>query len=177
VIRFLTLPSPIGPLTIAATDRGLAALYMASEKHGQSASERSTWVRDDTAPGPASPILARCRDQLTAYFQGQLRTFDLPLDPTGTDFQQRVWRELRRIPFGATSTYGALARQLGNPGASRAVGSANGHNPISIVVPCHRVVGSDGSLTGYGGGLERKKWLLAHEARVAGGTLSQFQSA
>jgi methylated-DNA-[protein]-cysteine S-methyltransferase len=102
--------------------------------------------------------------QLTAYFAGDLREFDLPLEAPGSDFQRRVWRELRQIPFGRSISYGELARRIGQPAASRAVGRANGQNPISIIVPCHRVIGADGTLTGYGGGLDRKRWLLDHEA-------------
>jgi methylated-DNA-[protein]-cysteine S-methyltransferase len=106
--------------------------------------------------------------QLRAYFAGQRRTFELPLAPEGTPFQQRVWRELLNIPYGQTISYGELARRLGNPNGSRAVGLANGANPISIVIPCHRVIGSTGKLTGYGGGLKTKQWLLALE-RVGSG--------
>jgi methylated-DNA-[protein]-cysteine S-methyltransferase len=102
--------------------------------------------------------------QLTAYFAGDLREFDLPLAAPGTDFQRRVWRELMQIPFGRSISYGELARRIGKPAASRAVGRANGQNPISIIVPCHRVIGADGTLTGYGAGLDRKRWLLDHEA-------------
>ncbi len=105
-------------------------------------------------------------EELTAYFAGQLTDFDLPLRADGTPFQQRVWAELRRIPFGETWSYGALAAAVGNPKAARAVGMANNRNPVSIVVPCHRVIGAGGSLTGYGGGLDRKAWLLDHERRV-----------
>ncbi len=161
------MPSPVGELTIAATERGLAAVYFERHKHGPTSAERDAWRRDD-GRNPASRILARAREQLTAYFAGQCTAFDLPLSPTGTPFQHRVWAELRSIPFGGLSSYGELARRLGSPGAARAVGAANGRNPISIVVPCHRVVGANGSLTGFGGGIERKRWLLEHEARVAG---------
>jgi methylated-DNA-[protein]-cysteine S-methyltransferase len=114
------------------------------------------YVRDDAAFSP----VAR---QLAAYFAGELRAFELPLVPTGTPFQQRVWSALQHIPYGATTTYGRLAEQLGQPGAMRAVGLANGRNPIAIIIPCHRVIGANGSLTGYGGGLQRKQWLLALE--------------
>jgi methylated-DNA-[protein]-cysteine S-methyltransferase len=103
-------------------------------------------------------------EQLKDYFAGGLTRFDVPLELAGTDFQRRVWSELQRIPYGETISYGELARRLGQPAAVRAVGLANGRNPIAIVVPCHRVIGADGSLTGYGGGLERKAWLLDHEA-------------
>ncbi len=112
----------------------------------------------------ASRACALVRRQLSEYFSGRRTSFDLPLAPRGTAFQQRVWAELVAIPFGGRATYGELARRIGRPAASRAVGAANGANPIAIVIPCHRVVGSDGSLTGYGGGLPLKRWLLAHEA-------------
>jgi methylated-DNA-[protein]-cysteine S-methyltransferase len=108
------------------------------------------------------------RAQLAEYFAGRRRDFDLPLAPAGTPFQQRVWQALRAIPYGRTESYGALAARLGQPGAGRAVGLANGQNPIAIVIPCHRVIGAGGALTGYGGGLERKRWLLALEASAAG---------
>ncbi|MFQ5576494.1 MAG: methylated-DNA--[protein]-cysteine S-methyltransferase [Anaerolineae bacterium] len=116
--------------------------------------------------GDAPPVLRACAQQLEAYFAGRRRRFELPLQPQGTPFQQRVWRALADIPFGQTVTYAELARRVGNPRGFRAVGNANGKNPVSIVIPCHRVVGSDGGLTGYGGGLWRKQWLLAHESRV-----------
>jgi methylated-DNA-[protein]-cysteine S-methyltransferase len=112
------------------------------------------------------------REQLDAYFAGELGAFDLDVDPQGTPFQRRVWDELRRIPFGETISYSELARRLGDPKLVRAVGVANGRNPISIVIPCHRVIGADGSLVGYGGGLERKRWLLEHEAVAAGSRLA-----
>jgi methylated-DNA-[protein]-cysteine S-methyltransferase len=105
--------------------------------------------------------------QLQAYFAGERREFDLPLAPYGSDFQRRVWSALLEIPYGETISYLELARRLGDPRAVRAVGSANGRNPISIIIPCHRVIGADGSLVGYGGGLERKRWLLRHEAAYA----------
>jgi methylated-DNA-[protein]-cysteine S-methyltransferase len=116
------------------------------------------WVEDRNS-GPLPEAIR----QLGEYFTGQRRKFDLPLRLHGTEFQQRVWNVLREIPYGVTWSYGELARRIDNPNASRAVGLANGRNPISILVPCHRVIGADGSLTGYGGGLERKRWLLAHE--------------
>ena len=120
----------------------------------------------DLTDAPADDhVLREARRQLAAYFEGQLRGFDLPLSPQGTPFQQRVWEELCRIPFGATASYGDIAARLGlPPGASRAVGLANGANPLPIVIPCHRVIGSDGTLVGYGGGLQRKRILLALEA-------------
>ena len=112
------------------------------------------------------------REQLDAYFAGELESFELDLDPHGTPFQQRVWAELARIPYGETISYSELAHRLGDPKLVRAVGLANGRNPISIVIPCHRVIGADGSLVGYGGGLERKRWLLEHEAVAAGQRLA-----
>ncbi|HEX8724746.1 MAG TPA: methylated-DNA--[protein]-cysteine S-methyltransferase [Gemmatimonadaceae bacterium] len=166
-MRFVIMPSPVGNLTLAAGAHGLAAVYFERHAHGPDAHERAAWLPDDGG-NPESGILARARDQLTAYFAGERTTFDLPLSPAGTPFQLRVWAELRRMAFGATRSYGELALALGSPGAARAVGAANGRNPISIVVPCHRVVGANGSLTGFGGGIERKRWLLAHEAAVLG---------
>lgn len=111
-------------------------------------------------------MLQLAREQLDQYFAGQRTSFTLPLAAEGTAVQQSVWRQLIAIPFGETRTYGEIARIIGNPKASRAVGAANGRNPISIIVPCHRVIGSNGALTGFGGGIERKQWLLAHEAHV-----------
>lgn len=114
---------------------------------------------------PQTPLLAECVRQLEAYFAGTLTVFDLPLRLDGTAFRVKVWQALRSIPYGETRSYGQLAAMIGQPGASRAVGGANHHNPISIIVPCHRVIGSDGSLTGYGGGLDMKEWLLEHERK------------
>jgi methylated-DNA-[protein]-cysteine S-methyltransferase len=122
---------------------------------------------DDDGPGDGDEKAASdCRavDQLRRYFRGELAEFDLELDPDGTEFEKRVWNELRRIPFGSTTTYGEIAARLGDLNATRAVGTANARNPIAVVIPCHRVIGADGDLTGYAGGLWRKKWLLAHEA-------------
>lgn len=113
-------------------------------------------------------MLALAARQLDEYFAGERREFDLPLAPRGTGFQERVWRALLAIPFGVTRSYGELARTIGRPSASRAVGAANGKNPIAIIVPCHRVIGANGTLTGYGGGLPIKRWLLEHEAKLAG---------
>lgn len=167
-MHFLTMPSPVGELTLAAHERGLTAVYFAEHTHAPEPTARRPWVPDDGA-NAASATLRAARAQLTAYFAGELTAFDLPLAPEGTPFQHLVWAQLRRIPFGALTSYGAVARQLGNPNATRAVGAANGRNPLSIVVPCHRVVGADGSLTGFGGGIERKRWLIAFEsARVRG---------
>ncbi|MGW3243605.1 methylated-DNA--[protein]-cysteine S-methyltransferase [Streptomyces sp. NPDC001070] len=148
------IDSPVGPLTLVATDRVLSGLYMTGQRHRPP--EESFGARHDPAESP----FARATEQLQAYFAGELTVFDLPMDLRGTPFQQRVWAGLRAIPYGTVMTYGQLADKLGSPGASRAVGLANGRNPVGIIVPCHRVVGASGSLTGYGGGLERKRYLL-----------------
>jgi methylated-DNA-[protein]-cysteine S-methyltransferase len=155
--------SPVGPLTLVAVDGTLAALYMTEQRHAPG--PETFGVRD---PGP----FAAAARQLDEYFAGDRTKFDLALALAGTAFQQRVWQELQAIPYGETISYGQLADRLGQPTAFRAVGLANGKNPVGIIVPCHRVVGSDGSLTGYGGGIERKRYLLAHEQRVSGQTLA-----
>jgi methylated-DNA-[protein]-cysteine S-methyltransferase len=145
------LPSPIGALTLVATERALVR------------------VDFEGRPGPAeaqagpTPLLVEVRAQLEAYLAGKLREFDLPLAAEGTAFQRGVWGALRGIPWGETRSYREIARELGRPAAVRAVGAANGQNPIPIIIPCHRVIGADGSLTGYGGGLARKRWLLSLE--------------
>lgn len=150
-----TVQSPIGPLRLAASDGALTGVYMNAQRHMPTLPDDLAY--DDT-------WFKEIASQLTAYFNGNLTAFDVPINLSGTDFQCSVWRQLRLIPYGETISYGELARRLGNPNASRAVGLANGRNPISIIVPCHRVIGANGSLTGYGGGLERKSWLLQHEA-------------
>jgi methylated-DNA-[protein]-cysteine S-methyltransferase len=130
------------------------------EYRGQpSRGPEASWQQDDSA-------FRAVREQLAAYFEGNLREFELPMEMPGTPFQRRVWEGLCAIPYGETVSYAELARRIGHAGASRAVGSANGRNPISIVVPCHRVIAADGTLGGYGGGLERKDWLLQHETTV-----------
>jgi methylated-DNA-[protein]-cysteine S-methyltransferase len=158
---YTTIDSPIGRLLLTSNGEALTGLYMDvpardAERHAERA------VAGGSADPNAEP-LPRAVRQLEEYFAGSRRTFDLPLALQGTPFQQRVWRALTEIPYGETWSYGQLAKRIGNPKASRAVGLANGSNPISILVPCHRVIGADGSLTGYGGGMERKQWLLAHE--------------
>jgi methylated-DNA-[protein]-cysteine S-methyltransferase len=153
------LDSPIGRLLLTSDGSALTGLYMEPHRKEQFV---DGWMEDASV----KPLPAAVR-QLTEYFAGQRREFDLPLRLQGTEFQQRVWQELTKIPYGATWSYGELAKRISKPSASRAVGLANGRNPISILVPCHRVIGADGSLTGYGGGLERKRWLLAHEGGPA----------
>jgi methylated-DNA-[protein]-cysteine S-methyltransferase len=156
VTSYTYLNTPIGPLLLASDDAGLCQISLARD--GVPARPDSDWRKDPSVFG--EPIR-----QLCSYFAGQLETFDLPLAPAGTPFQQKVWRELCKIPYGETISYGELARRIGNPNASRAVGLANGSNPIPIVIPCHRVIGSNGKLTGYGGGLAIKETLLALERR------------
>jgi methylated-DNA-[protein]-cysteine S-methyltransferase len=151
------LESPVGTLTLVAGDGGLRALVFDGERWPAGA-----------RPGK-SPVLTRAVEQLEEYFEGRRRVFELPLELVGTRFQREVWQSLASIPYGTTVSYGEQARRLGRPRAARAVGAANARNPISIVLPCHRVVGSDGRLTGYGGGLDVKRALLEHEARVASG--------
>ncbi|KFN44883.1 methylated-DNA--[protein]-cysteine S-methyltransferase [Arenimonas oryziterrae] len=146
--------TPIGLLTIAGEPQALRHVLFPSNRHD--IGDRSGWKRD------GAPLRA-AREQLLAYFEGERRQFDLPLDPVGTPFQRRVWTVLAEIPFGATWSYGDVARRLGEPKAVRAVGAANGRNPLPILLPCHRVIGADGSLTGFGGGLPIKQFLLAHE--------------
>ena len=158
------MPSPVGELTLVASDKGLAAILWENDRPG----------RVTLAPQRAAadhPILVEAERQLTAYFAGERDTFDLPLDFHGTDFQKSVWHALLTIPFGETRSYGAIARQIGRPSASRAVGAANGRNPISIVAPCHRVIGSNGALTGFAGGLAAKELLLRIERGATKGEI------
>jgi methylated-DNA-[protein]-cysteine S-methyltransferase len=151
-----TLATPVGELTLTASDSALTAVFFPTSRH------RSRVTRTDTGPA-GEAILDTARRQLEEYFAGARKTFDVPLALAGTAFEQRVWELLRQIPYGTTTSYGELARRLGDPAASRAVGIANARNPIPIIVPCHRVIGANGDLTGYGGGLDRKLWLLEHE--------------
>jgi methylated-DNA-[protein]-cysteine S-methyltransferase len=148
--------SPIGRLMLTSDGVSLTGLYMDVPEHNPVPGDG---FKLDAGAGP----LPEAVRQLGEYFAGKRRDFELPLALNGTEFQRRVWRALTEIPYGKTWSYGEQARRIGNPKASRAVGLANGRNPIAIVVPCHRVIGADGSLTGFGGGLERKRWLLAHE--------------
>ena len=148
--------SPLGTLQLTAEDGALTGVHFPGQKHDRP--RQPDWQRDD-----AHPVLAGARAQLGEYFDGRRTSFDLPLAPRGTPFQQAVWQALLAVPFGATSTYGAIAAAIRRPRAVRAVGAAIGANPIGIVVPCHRIIGRDGSLTGYAGGLDRKAKLLALE--------------
>jgi methylated-DNA-[protein]-cysteine S-methyltransferase len=155
MMSFCYIDSPIGTLTLSCEDEWFTGLYMGTPSKRPDLS--------DWREAPHAKPLAEAARQLGQYFSGQRRKFELPLKFIGTEFQQRVWRALTEIPYGTTISYGELARRLGNPSASRAVGLANGKNPIAVIVPCHRVIGADGSLTGFGGGLPRKEWLLSHE--------------
>ncbi|MCF3183200.1 methylated-DNA--[protein]-cysteine S-methyltransferase [Streptomyces polychromogenes] len=153
--------SPYGELTLVATDGVLSGLYMTGQRHRPAEDSFGERVAADEEPFPE---VAR---QLTAYFAGELTEFTVPVRLEGTAFQRSVWEQLVRIPYGQTWSYGRLAAELGKPGASRAVGLANGKNPVGIIVPCHRVIGASGSMTGYGGGIERKVRLLEFESRGA----------
>jgi methylated-DNA-[protein]-cysteine S-methyltransferase len=152
-VRYRTMESPVGRLTLAGAGGRLQHLRMVDQTYEPN---RTDWTRDDSA-------FADAVAQLDEYFRGQRREFDLELDFGGTAFQRRVWTALLTIPYGETRSYGEIAKHIDAPGAFRAVGLANGHNPIGIIVPCHRVIGSNGNLTGYGGGIERKKMLLGLE--------------
>ena len=154
----ITMDSPVGELRIIAGERGLRAVLWGAEDAARIASiDEADLVEERT------PLLDRAVAQLQEYFAGTRREFDLPLDPLGTPFQQSAWLVLRTIPYGKTISYGQQALQLGDPNKARAVGAANGKNPLSIVVPCHRVIGSGGQLTGFAAGLDVKSWLLDHE--------------
>jgi len=156
VNTYTQMESPVGPLLLVADDAGLREILFVNGRHH--AKPNPEWSEDE------APVKETMR-QLRAYFAGKLERFDLPLAPQGTPFQLDVWRRLCEIPYGETTSYGELARKIGNPNASRAVGLANGSNPIPIIIPCHRVIGSNGKLTGYGGGLPIKEKLLALERK------------
>jgi methylated-DNA-[protein]-cysteine S-methyltransferase len=161
MIRYRTIDSPIGLLTLAGEGPVLTNLRMVDQTYEPS---RADWLLDDRAFPDAV-------EQLGAYFAGELQEFDLRLEFEGTEFQRRVWAALQTIPYGETRSYGEIAEQVGSPTAFRAVGLANGHNPIAVIVPCHRVIGANGSLTGFGGGLDRKRALLDLETNTANLTL------
>lgn len=165
-LRSSTVESPVGSLTVVASRAGIRAIL---------------WPDDGLRRVPLAhvveegdgldPVLSETARQLAQYFDGERRAFDLPLDPAGTEFQHQAWQALRTIPFGTTVSYAEQAERMGDRRKARAVGAANGRNPISIIVPCHRVVGANGSLTGFAGGIDAKRWLLGHELRVGGLTL------
>ena len=154
--RYATVHSPIGELVVWGENGSLTGLSFTDSR--KAAAVDPSWQHDDAA-------FAEVAEQLRAYFAGELTRFELDLEPHGTQFQRRVWDALLEIPYGSTTTYAQLASELGDPRGTRAVGLANGRNPIAIIIPCHRVIGSNGSLTGYGGGLERKRWLIEHDRR------------
>ena len=157
-----TMDSPVGELTLVASRAGLRAVLLPGERP-----DRVTVGPVTNSDAAADEVLDHAMQQLREYFAGSRQEFDLPLDPHGTPFQQDVWTVLRGIPYGQTISYGEQARRLGDVKKSRAVGAANGRNPISIIVPCHRVIAANGDLTGFGGGLETKAWLLRHEQGVS----------
>ena len=166
-LYYTEVDSPLGTILLRSTARGLTGLYMEEHRHGPPVEERAGWTRDD-AP------FAAVRGQLEEYFAGSRRQFDVALDREamgGSPFQRQVWAALLDISYGETITYGELARRIGQPAAVRAVGLANGRNPVSLIVPCHRVIGAGGKLTGYGGGMDRKRTLLALESRGRVGEL------
>jgi methylated-DNA-[protein]-cysteine S-methyltransferase len=169
-VKYRLVRSPLGNIVVAGDREGLRRLEFQRGRDGEFPIPRE-WEED-----PEFPLLRRAAEQLRSYFSGKRRSFSLPLAPVGTAFQQRVWAELRKIPFGETVSYSELARRAGRPSAIRAAGAANGKNPISIVIPCHRVLGLDGSLTGYGGGLEKKRALLALEGAGVRGHLRPERS-
>ena len=150
------MPSPIGTLAVFANDQGITEIHFPNK-------EPNNKSPDQSGTKHSNQIVDMAIDQLQAYFDGKLKTFDLPLRPSGTEFQKTVWRQLQQIGYGTTASYGDIAAAIVKPKASRAVGMANSKNPIPIIVPCHRIIGKDGSLTGFAGGLDTKRWLLAHE--------------
>jgi methylated-DNA-[protein]-cysteine S-methyltransferase len=162
-IWYIELDTPIGVLVVTSEGDAVTGVYMETTRH--TPIDRDSWHHDT---GGSQEVLRVARAQLEEYFNGSRIDFDINLLARGTDVQRSVWKALSAIPYGETRSYGEIAHVIGNPKASRAVGAANGRNPIPIIVPCHRVIGSNGSLTGFGGGIERKEWLLAHESRVSG---------
>jgi methylated-DNA-[protein]-cysteine S-methyltransferase len=164
---YAVIASVVGSLTLVAEEGAIVGLYMDVQRHRP---DNGQLGRLDPHGRAAEPFRTTA-DQLDCYFAGELTAFDIPLAPRGSGFQQRVWAALQEIPYGQTESYGELATRIGSPGGARAVGLANGKNPVGIIIPCHRVVGADGSLTGYGGGLERKQQLLDLELRVSGAAL------
>lgn len=170
-VAYTSIPMPVGDILVAGTERGICALIIAAHAEMPSALDALQHYCPAAPLVPDADALRDATGQLTEYLDGTRQTFDLPLDLTGTPFQKQVWQSLLEIPYGDTVTYRDLAHALGRPGGAQAVGGAVGRNPISIIVPCHRVLGSDGSLTGYMWGTHVKRWLLDHERRLAGRTL------
>lgn len=171
-IAYTSIPMPVGDILVAGTERGICALIIAAHAAMLSAFD----ALQHYCPAqlvPDAGALAEATGQLTDYLDGTRQAFDLPLDLVGTPFQRQIWNALLAIPYGETVTYRDLARALGQPGGAQAVGGAIARNPISIIVPCHRVLGSNGSLTGYAWGIHVKRWLLDHERHVAGRTFSE----
>ena len=167
---FTTVSSPVGDLRLVSDGQGLSAIYF--ENHQGEPEPQTPWARVDD-----DPILAEAAKQLDEYFRGDRHAFDLELSLHGTDFQKRVWGELKGIPWGETTSYGAIASRVGSIKGSRAVGGAVGKNPVSIVLPCHRVIGANDSLTGFAGGLDRKRWLLKHEGAAVSRKKAQAEFA
>jgi methylated-DNA-[protein]-cysteine S-methyltransferase len=156
MIRYARYESPLGTVIAIANGDGIFSIDFVDAKYAKRIDPE--WIED-----PKSPPLRECMQQLAEYFAGKRRDFDLPLAPRGTSFQERVWNEIARVPYGKTISYGELAKRAGAPGQARAAGAATGRNPVGVVIPCHRIVGADGSLTGYAGGLDRKQRLLELE--------------
>jgi len=180
MIRQIVVATPIGGVRIRADGEAIVEVHLPAEATGASGTDAVATPpagdrRRDTRPD--DPLLRRADAQMREYFAGERTDFDLPLAPAGTAWQQRVWTALRGIPYGGTVSYVDIARRLGAPGASRAVGGANGANPIAIVIPCHRVIAAGGGLGGYSGGLATKRWLLAHERRVSDGARASGDAA
>ncbi|MEL7356141.1 MAG: methylated-DNA--[protein]-cysteine S-methyltransferase [Cyanobacteria bacterium J06648_10] len=156
MVQYTWIESPVGELLLTGDERSLTGLYLKGQKHFPT-------MDDSWQKAPELAIFTQTERQLVEYFNHKRETFDLSLAPQGTPFQTQVWQRLHHIPFGVTTSYGQLAQEIGKPGAAQAVGAANGRNPISIIVPCHRVVAANGDLTGYAGGIDKKQWLLRHE--------------
>lgn len=169
VIHFQRIGSPLGDIIAASRDNRLCLLEFADKRKPEKILKRLSVPKGAAVEEKNDEVLSKTGLQLKLYFSGRLNKFDLRLDPRGTDFQKGVWKQLTRIPSGKTTNYGTIAGRVGNPKAARAAGTAIGSNPISIVVPCHRVIGKSGDLTGYAGGIWRKKWLLEHEGALKTG--------
>ncbi len=163
--------SPVGTLILHETAGAVSAILFANSQKGEKVQEK-----DIVFEAPSTMVLIKCFEQLDEYFAGKRKVFDLPLSQQGTEFQKSVWNKLLDIPFGRTISYKELSKRIGNIKAIRAVGTTNGNNSICIIVPCHRVIGSNGDLTGYGGDLWRKKWLLDHESSIENGLQKLFNS-